>query len=67
MAAALAFNTIFAIAPLFVIVLAIAGFVFGKQAASRELFSQVFGLVGSEGGEAIQALVSAAYKSKTGA
>jgi len=67
MAAALAFHTIFAIAPLFVIVLAIAGFVFGEQAASRELFSQVSGLVGSEGGEAIQALVSAAHKSKTGA
>ena len=67
MAAALAFHTIFAIAPLFVIVLAIGGFVFGEQAASRELFSQVSGLVGSEGGEAIQALVSAAHKSKTGA
>jgi len=50
MAAALAFHTIFAIAPLFVIVLAIGGFVFGEQAASRELFSQVSGLVGSEGG-----------------
>ena len=51
MGAALAFHTIFAIAPLFVIVLAIAGFVFGEQAASRELFSQVSGLVGSEGGK----------------
>jgi membrane protein len=67
MGAALAFNTIFAIAPLFVIVLAIGGFVFGEQAASRELFSQVSGLVGSEGGETIQALVSAAHKPKTGA
>lgn len=67
MGAALAFNTIFAIAPLFVIVLAIAGFVFGEEAARRELFSQVSGLVGSEGGEAIQALVRAAHKSKTGA
>ena len=67
MGAALAFYTLFAIAPLFVIVLAMAGFWFGEEAARRELFSQVSGLVGSEGGEAIQALVSAANKPKTGA
>jgi membrane protein len=65
--AALAFYTLFAIAPLFVIVLAIAGLWFGEEAARRELFSQVSGLVGSEGGEAIQALVSAANRPKTGA
>ena len=64
--AALAFYTIFAIAPLFVIVLAIAAFWFGDEAASRELFSEVSGLVGSEGGKAIEALVSAARQTKTG-
>jgi len=64
--AALAFYTFFSIAPLFVIVLAIAGLWFGEEAARRELFSQVSGLVGSEGGEAIQALVSAARKPTTG-
>jgi membrane protein len=67
MGAALAFYTIFAIAPLFVIVLAMAGLWFGDEAARRELFGQVSGLVGSEGGEAIQALVSAAHKPKAGA
>jgi membrane protein len=66
MGAALAFYTIFAIAPLFVIVLAIASLWFGEEAARRELFGQVSGLVGSEGGEAIQALVSAAHHAKTG-
>ena len=65
--AALAFYTFFAIAPLFVIVLAIAGLWFGEEAARRELFTQVSGLVGSEGGEAMHALVSAAHKPKTGA
>lgn len=64
--AALAFHTLFAIAPLFVIVLAIAGLWFGEEAARRQLFDQVSGLVGTEGGEAIQALVSAANKPKTG-
>jgi membrane protein len=65
--AALAFYTLFAIAPLFVIVLGVAGLWFGEEAARRELFSQVSGLVGSAGGIAIQSLVSAALKPKTGA
>jgi membrane protein len=65
--AALAFYTLFAITPLFLIVLRIAGSWFGEEAARRELFTQVSGLVGSEGGEAIQALVSSAHKPDTGA
>jgi membrane protein len=65
--AALAFYTLFALAPLLIIVLAIAGFWFGEEAARRELFSQISGLVGREGGEAIQAVVSAANKPKAGA
>jgi membrane protein len=64
--AALSFYTVFAIAPLFVIVLAIAGFWFGEEAARRELFAQVSALVGNQGGDAIQALVTAAHKPKTG-
>lgn len=67
MGAALAFYTLFAVAPLFVIVLAVAGLWFGEEAARRELFGQVSGLVGSKGGEAIQALVSAARQPRTGA
>jgi membrane protein len=58
--AALAYYTIFAVAPLFLFALSMAGFWFGKEAARRELFNQVYGLVGRNGGDAIQALVSAA-------
>lgn len=64
--AALAFYTIFAIAPLFVIVLAIAGFWFGEEAARRQLFDQLYGLVGPQGGEAIQAVVASADRPKAG-
>jgi membrane protein len=64
--AALSYYTFFAIAPLFVIVLAIAGLAFGPEAAQRELFGQLNQLVGKDGGEAIQALVAAANKPKTG-
>jgi len=58
--AALAYYTIFAVAPLFLIALSIAGLCFGQEAARRELFGQVYGLVGRNGGEAIQMLVAAA-------
>jgi membrane protein len=64
--AALSYYTIFAIAPLFIIALTIAGFWFGEEAARRELFGQVNQLVGKEGGDAIQSLVAAANKSKAG-
>jgi membrane protein len=64
--AALSYYTIFAIAPLFVIALAIAGFWFGAEAAQRELFGQLNQLVGKEGGDAIQSMVAAANKSKAG-
>lgn len=37
MGAAVAFYTIFAIAPLFILVLALAGVLFGHEAAQREL------------------------------
>lgn len=64
--AALAFYTVFAIAPLFLIVLAIAGFWFGEEAAQRQLFDQLYGLVGRQGGEAIQAVVASANRPKAG-
>jgi len=64
--AGLAYYTVFSIAPLFLIVLAIAGFWFGQDAAQRELFTQVEGLVGQEGGKAIQAMVTSADRSQAG-
>jgi membrane protein len=64
--ASLAYYTVFAMAPLFLIVLAIAGFVFGDEAANRQLFGQIAGLVGKEGGEAIQAMVAGANRPHAG-
>jgi len=64
--AALSYYTFFAIAPLFLIVLAIAGFCFGRDAAQHELFNEVNGLIGKNGGDAIQSIVNAASQPKTG-
>jgi membrane protein len=41
-----------------VIVLAIAGFVFGREAAQGQLLGQIEGLVGPEGGKAIETMVA---------
>ncbi len=57
MGAAIAFYTVFSIAPLLVIVTAIAGFLFGSEAVHGELYGQLRGLIGENGAEAIQALV----------
>ena len=64
--AALSYYTFFAIAPMFVIMLAFIGFWFGPDAAQKELFGQLNQLVGEDGGKAIQALVVAANRPETG-
>lgn len=56
--AAIACYTMFSIAPLLVVAAAIAGLVFGEEAVNDALFAQLRALVGREGAQAIQALVS---------
>ena len=58
MGAALAFYTLFSMAPILVLVLAIAGWFYGPQAAQGELFAQLNGLVAQQGAEAIQLVVA---------
>ena len=57
MGAALAFYTIFSIAPLLLIVIAIAGFVFGEEAARGEIYGQLVGMLGTTGAAAVQELL----------
>jgi len=60
--AALSFYCILSLAPLLIIVLAIAGAFFGDDAARGELVSQIRGMVGREGAEAIQEILANANK-----
>ncbi|TLD46575.1 MAG: hypothetical protein FAZ92_01082 [Accumulibacter sp.] len=62
MGAALAFYTMFSIAPLLLIVISIAGFFFGEQAARGEIFAQLQGLLGTPGALAVQGLLESAGK-----
>lgn len=63
--AALAYYTVFSLAPLLVIAIAIAGFVFGQEAAQGEVVSQLAGLVGQDAAGTIQSMIQNA--SQTGA
>ena len=58
--AALAFYTLFSIAPILVLVIAIAGLFYGHQAAQGEILAQLQGLVGAQSAEAIQVVLTGA-------
>jgi len=60
MGASIAYYTAFSIAPLLIIVIAIAGLVWGQEAASGYLYSQLAGILGDEGTKAVQAMVASA-------
>jgi membrane protein len=60
LAAALAFYTAFALAPLLLIAIALAGLVLGREAATNQIGQQVSGLLGPTAGEGINAMVAAA-------
>ncbi len=64
--AALAYYTVFSIAPLIVIVIAIGGLWFGKQAAQDQIFGQLASLVGEQGAKGISGLLEAANKPHEG-
>src|SRR5215213_6565557 len=62
MGAALSYYALFSIAPLLLIVIGVAGFFFGAEAARGELFGQVSGMIGAEGARAVEGLVANARK-----
>ncbi|MBV6623943.1 MAG: YihY/virulence factor BrkB family protein [Rivularia sp. (in: Bacteria)] len=65
LAAALSYYTIFSLAPLLIITIAIAGAVFGDDAARGEIVRQIQGLVGKDGAEVIQTALENAQKPDT--
>lgn len=65
MGAALAYYTVLSLAPLLIVVIAVAGLVFGEQAAQGALVTQIRGLVGQQGAEAIQGILKNAGGQKS--
>lgn len=64
--AALAFYTLFSMAPILIMAIAAAGYLFGAEAAQEEVIGQVERLVGHDGAQAIQALLAGARDPSSG-
>jgi membrane protein len=63
MGAALAFYTMFSMAPMLLIIIAVAGYFFGADAARGEVVSQLAGIVGERGAHAMDELIISASAS----
>jgi membrane protein len=63
--ASIAFYSIFALAPLLVIAIAIAGAVFGEEAARGQIVQQIQGLVGETAARGIETLIQSASQKET--
>ncbi len=66
MGAAIAYYTVFSLAPMLVMVIAIAGLAFGQKAAEGALFDGLADLVGPESAGAVQAMLRSASSTRTG-
>ncbi|RPJ18541.1 MAG: YihY/virulence factor BrkB family protein [Chloroflexi bacterium] len=66
LAAALAYYTTFSLAPLLVLIIAIAGLVGGHEAAQNQTMAQVQDLLGTEGREFVQEMIENASRPATG-
>jgi membrane protein len=64
--AALSYYTVFSLAPLLLLLISVAGLVFGEQAAKGQLMSEIQGMVGSEGAGAIESMLENANKPGAG-
>ncbi|MEJ8852299.1 YihY/virulence factor BrkB family protein [Variovorax rhizosphaerae] len=66
MGAAISYYTIFSLAPLLVIVIAVAGAIFGREAAQEQIVAQIGDLVGKDGATAVEAMLRAAADTDKG-
>jgi membrane protein len=61
LAAALSYFAIFSIAPFLIIVIAIAGFIWGQDAVEGRVFGQIEGAVGAEAAQMIQTMLAGVH------
>jgi membrane protein len=61
--AALSFYTLFSIAPILVIAMSVAGYVFGENVAEKRVLDEMRGLLGDAGAKAVQSLLASAHQS----
>jgi membrane protein len=66
MGAGIAYYTAFSLAPLLIIVIAVAGVFFGEDAASGYVYAQLADLIGQDGAEAVRGMVAQAGETEEG-
>ncbi|MEO6031498.1 MAG: YihY/virulence factor BrkB family protein [Burkholderiaceae bacterium] len=66
MGAALSYYTVFSLAPLLLIVISIAGLMFGADAARGEIFGQLRGLMGDDAAKVIEGLLASVNRPTEG-
>ena len=66
MGAAIAYYTVFSLAPMLVMVIAVAGLAFGQKAAEGALFGELADLIGAESAIAVQAMLRTASDTGSG-
>src|SRR5688572_6840056 len=57
LSASLSYYTVFALGPIHIIIISLAGFFFGKEAVTGRIYSQMNGLVGSTAAMQIQDII----------
>jgi membrane protein len=66
MGAAIAYYTVFSLGPALILIVAVAGLVFGQRAAEGALFNEIASLVGNESAGAVQAILRSAAGTRSG-
>jgi membrane protein len=66
MGAALSYYTVFSLAPLLVVVIAVAGLFFGEDAAQGRIVDQLSGLLGRDGAQLVEAMIQKASEPRAG-
>jgi membrane protein len=67
LAAALSYYTLFSLAPLLLIAIGVAGFVFGREAAQNQIVETLQGMIGQESAQTVQEMIQESNeKPKTG-
>lgn len=64
--ASIAFYTMFALAPLLIIAIAVAGAVFGVEAARGQIVGEIQGLIGAVPAKGVEALIESAWRHPDG-
>lgn len=64
--AALAFYTILSLSPLVILVVALVGLFFDRSTAQTHILNQVQGMIGAEGGKAVESMLANAHKPSSG-